>query len=342
MKKKFAIIGCGRISKKHVEAIVNNSENAILVAVCDIIQQKACLIKDSYMNRMESKKIKDPKIYTSYTHMIDNERIDIVTIATESGKHAEIAIRCMERRINVIVEKPMAMNVYDAEKMIKCAKKNSVKLCVSHQNRFNPSVQKLKQAIDENRFGKLYAGSARILWNRDENYYKQATWRGTKEQDGGCLMNQCIHNIDLLQWMLGGKVESVHALLRNFKHPYIEQEDYGSLQICFEDDVIGNVEGTVCIFPQNLEETLTIIGEKGTVVLGGTAINKVLVWQFEDGIDNLEQVQNECDQDIDNIYGNGHTLLFEDMIKCMKDDIKPYVDGVEGKKALGIICKAYK
>lgn len=343
MLKKFAIIGCGRISKKHVEAIVNNSDEAILIAVCDITKQKASLIADEYIRRMKDKgrHVKKPNVYIDYMTMIDLERIDIVTIATESGKHARISINCMQNRINVIVEKPMAMNVEDANRMIECSTNYDVKLCVSHQNRFNPCVQKLRQAIENNRFGKIFAGSARVLWNRNENYYKQAVWRGTKEQDGGCLMNQCIHNIDLLQWMLGGKVENVHAVLRNYNHPYIEQEDYGSLQICFHGGAVGNIEGTVCVYPQNLEETLTIIGERGTVVLGGKAINKVMVWQFKDEKDTFEEVQESCNQEIDNIYGMGHTPLFKDMIKSISYDSIPYVSGKEGIKALDIICRAY-
>jgi hypothetical protein len=175
----------------------------------------------------------------------------------------------------VIVEKPMALSTSDAEKMIETARKNNVKLCISHQNRFNPTIRRLRRAVEEGRFGRIIAGNARILWNRGYDYYHQAPWRGTYDQDGGCLMNQCIHDIDLLQWMLGGEAEWVHGAVGNYIHSFIEAEDYGSIQIRFKNGAIGSVEGTVCVYPRNLEETLTIIGEKGVVSLGGLAVNKI-------------------------------------------------------------------
>lgn len=271
----FAIIGCGRISYKHVEAIANNHSEARLIAVCDTIEERAKKKAEEYVEKMASQGIlvEMPKIYTHYEELLKDSAVDIVTIATESGKHARVSIDAMNAGKHVIVEKPMAMSIEDADRMIEASERNNVKLCVCHQNRFNPAVQKLRQAVEEGRFGRIFAGNARVLWNRNEDYYMQAPWRGTREQDGGCLMNQCIHNIDLLQWMLGGEVEQVNAMLGNFTHPYIEMEDYGSIQIRFKNGVIGNVEGTVCVYPQDLEETLTILGEKGTVVIGGKAVN---------------------------------------------------------------------
>jgi len=340
----FAIIGCGRISYKHVEAIVNNHPEARLIAVCDIIEERAKKKAEEYVEKMAAQEIlvETPTIYTHYEDLLKNTSVDIVAIATESGKHAKISIDAMNAGKHVIVEKPMAMTIEDADRMIEASERNKVKLCVCHQNRFNPAIQKLRQAVEEGRFGRIIAGNARILWNRNEEYYRQAPWRGTKKQDGGCLMNQCIHNIDLLQWMLGGEVEQVNAMLGNFTHPYIEMEDYGSLQIRFKNGAIGNVEGTVCVYPQNLEETLTILGEKGTVVIGGKAVNKVQVWQFEDGKDSLEQVQKACDREIENIYGSGHISLYRNAIDSIVKKSTPYIDGIEGKKAIHIILKVYE
>lgn len=342
-KLNFAIVGCGRISYKHVEAIIDNYENCQLIAVCDVIEERARAKAQEYVQKSTIKNlITDfPKVYTDYKEMISKENIDVVTVATESGKHAQIAIDVMNNKINVIVEKPMAMTLEDADKMIEISKNNDVKLCISHQNRFNPAVQKLRKAIEENRFGKIFAGSARILWNRNRDYYNQAKWRGTKEQDGGCLMNQCIHNIDLLQWMLGGKVKELHSMLSNYTHPYIQMEDYGSIQIRFENGAIGNVEGTVSVYPSNLEETLTILGENGTVVIGGKAVNEIYQWRFADNKETIEEVKKECNQEIESVYGWGHSLLFKDVIESIIDNRKPYISGEDGRIALDIILKSY-
>lgn len=342
MKKlKFAIIGCGRISYKHVEAMINNFENAELVSVCDILEDRAKIQAKNYENGIRDKQsgcLITLGVYQDYKTMLDHEEIDVVTIATESGHHAQISIYCMEHGKHVVVEKPMAMTLEDADKMIRVAENNNLKLCVCHQNRFNPVVQHLRKAVEEGRFGRIISGTARILWNRDENYYKQAPWRGTLELDGGCLMNQCIHNIDLLQWMIGSEPESVVAELDTFTHN-IEGEDFGAILIRFKNRSIGIVEGSVCVYPENLEETLSIFGEKGTVVLGGLAVNSIQTWRFDGSNEDIMVSQNW--ESPDNVYGYGHTPLFKDMIESVNDDRTPYVDGREGRKGLGIILRAY-
>jgi UDP-N-acetyl-2-amino-2-deoxyglucuronate dehydrogenase len=344
MKKiKCAIIGCGRIAYKHVEALVNNHAQAELVAVCDVVIENGKAKAQEYADKMQQQQYTAamPHVYTEYQQLLQQEDVDMIVIAAESGKHAEISLACLRAKKHVIVEKPMALSTKDADAMIACAKENGVKLCVSHQNRFNLPIQKLRQAVEAGRFGKIIAGNARILWNRNENYYTQAPWRGTYAQDGGCLMNQCIHNIDLLQWMMGDEIIAVQGMVANYLHPYIEAEDYGSIQMQFKNGAIGNVEGTVCVYPRNLEETLTILGEKGTVVIGGSALNQVEVWQFADEQDNLAQVQSECNNDIESVYGWGHTPLYADMIESIKQNREPLVSGVEGKKGMSIILHAY-
>lgn len=337
-KLKFAIIGCGRISYKHVEALIANKKESELIAVCDIIGDKASERKKQYEDAIGDDA--NVKVYTDYIKMLEKEDIDVITIATESGYHAKHAIDCLNKGKHVLVEKPIALSVKDADEMVRIAKKNNLKLGVSHQNRFNPPIQKLRRAIEEGRFGKLINGTARILWTRDDNYYKQAPWRGTKELDGGTLMNQCIHNIDLLQWMMGSEVERVHAergtFLRN-----IEMEDFGAILIRFKNGTIGIVEGSACVYPKNLEETLSIFGEKGTVVIGGLAVNEIKVWQFADERDNTEiEVLNEVA--IDSVYGHGHIPLYKDFIDAINNNTEPLINGEEGKKAMEIVLKAYE
>jgi len=343
-KLKLALIGCGRISDNHLKAVLDNRKDIEVVALCDILEHKAAVEKLGYQiyARERDVMIKDFNIYTDYKEMLQQEDIDICSICTESGYHTEIALYCLNHNKHVIVEKPMAMSISDTNKMIKTAKKNNLKLAVCHQNRFNTTIQKLRQAVEEGRFGRIFAGTAKILWNRDKAYYDKADWRGTWKLDGGCLINQCTHNIDLLQWMIDSEISSVYGQTANYMHPYIQTEDYGSIIIKFANGAIGNVEGTVNVYPKNLEETLTILGEKGTAVIGGLALNKILVWDFKDGLDSLEQVQKEYDLDVDNIYGEGHVPLYRDFIEAVRNNREPLINGEEGKKSLSIILMAYQ
>lgn len=338
-KLKFAIIGCGRISYKHVEALINNKEDVVLVAVCDILKENAEVRKIEYMSKLNQKT--EIKVYNDYKEMLQKEQIDVITIATESGYHPEISIYCMEHGKHVICEKPMALSIEDADRMIKCANENNVKLCVSHQNRFNKPIQELRKAIEENRFGRLINGTSRILWNRNKSYYEQAPWRGTWKLDGGTLMNQCIHNIDLLQWMLGGKIDTVYSQCDTFLRD-IEAEDFGAIMIRFKNGAIGIIEGSACVYPKNLEETLSIFGEHGTVCIGGLAVNKIETWRFADGKDSEEEMLKTQEEDPDTVYGFGHTPLFKDMIDSINNNRQPLISGEEGKKGMSIILAAYK
>ena len=334
-KLKVAIIGCGRISHKHIEALIKNNKEAVIVSVCDIIEDKAIERKKQYEDVIKESKV---KVYTDYIKMLENEDIDVVAISTESGYHAKHAIDCLNKDKHVLIEKPMALSVEDADNIIALAKEKNKKVCISHQNRFNPPIQKLRRAIEEGRFGKIINGTARILWTRDNNYYKQAPWRGTKALDGGTLMNQCIHNIDLLQWMMGSEVERIHAerdtYLRN-----IEMEDFGAILMRFKNGAIGMVEGSACVYPKNLEETLSIFGEKGTVVIGGLAVNEIKTWQFEDERDYDKEDESS---EVDSVYGKGHTPLYKDFIDAINNNREPLVSGEEGKKAMEIILRAYE
>ncbi len=325
-KLKFGIIGCGRISAKHVDAIINNKDEAELVAVYDIVEELAIDRKNQYESKIKDSNV---KVYANYDELLNDENIDVVTIATISGYHAKQAVDSLNHDKHVLIEKPMALNIEDADRIIKLGKEKNKKVCVSHQNRFSPAIQRLRRAVDEGRFGKLIHGSARTLWARDDDYYRQASWRGTKELDGGTLMNQCIHNIDLLQWMMGGEVERISSETDTFIRN-IETEDFGAMLIRFKNKAIGVVEGSVCVYPRNLEETLSIFGEKGTVVIKNGHIE---TWKFAD-----ERDYDNTELDETNL---GHTPLYKDFIDAINNNREPLVNGEEGKKAVEIILESY-
>lgn len=331
---KYALIGCGRIAVNHIKAVVEN--NIDMVAACDIKLEKIDQLVE------KTKYNKDFKKYSDYKKMIDeNLDLDFVSIATESGIHAEIALYCIENGINVIIEKPMAMSMEDANKIINLSKEKNVKVSVCHQNRFNIAVHKTRKAMDEGRFGRLSHGSIHVRWNRNKNYYDQAPWRGKWESDGGCLMNQCIHGIDLLRWMLGEEVEEVYGVTKQQFHDYLECEDIGMAVLKFKNGAVATVEGTVNVYPQNLEETLYLFGEDGTVKIGGKSTNNIDVWNFKDE-DADDQNNIGLKEETENVYGNGHTSLFKDMIEAIQDDRDPYITAVDGKNALEIVLAIYK
>lgn len=332
---KYALIGCGRIAINHIIAAVNNQLD--IVAVCDPLPEAM----ESLLTKRDLEEDTSIKRYADYKEMLDKEQPELVSIATESGLHAEIALYCIEKGVNVIIEKPMAMNIDDAQRIIDLSKEKGVKVSACHQNRFNVAVQKLRKAIEEKRFGKLSHGSINVRWNRNENYYKQATWRGTWAQDGGALMNQCIHGIDLLRWMMGEDIVEVYGQTRRQFHDYLEAEDLGMAVLTFANGAIATVEGTTNVFPQNLEETLYIFGEKGTVKLGGKSTNTIDVWDFAD--EKIEDEENRGFQEpTSNVYGNGHTKLFADMLDAIQNNRQPYVDAVAGKNALETVLAIYK
>ncbi len=332
---KYALIGCGRISTNHIKAAKNNKLD--IVAVCDIRPEKM----EELLEKHDLSEDSSIKRYTDYKTMIQNEKIELVSIATESGIHAEIALYCIDNGVNVIIEKPIAMSIEDADKIIAHAEEKGVKVSACHQNRFNVAVQELRKAIESDRFGKLSHGSIHVRWNRNSGYYEQAKWRGTWAQDGGALMNQCIHGIDLLRWMMGNEVEEVYGATRQRFHDYLEAEDVGMAVLKFKNGAIGTVEGTTNVYPKNLEETLYIFGENGTVKVGGTSTNNIDIWDFQD--ESEEDRKNKgLQEQTSNVYGNGHTSLFADIIDAIQNDRKPYVDAVAGRNALEIILAIYK
>lgn len=332
---KYALIGCGRISTNHMKAAVNNKLN--IVGVCDILPEKM----EGILEKHGLENDETIHRYTDYKELLEKEQPTLVSIATESGNHAEIALYCIEKGVHVIIEKPMAMSIDDANKIINLAEEKNVKVSACHQNRFNIAVQELRKAVVAGRFGKISHGSIHVRWNRNKGYYDQASWRGTWAQDGGALMNQCIHGIDLLRWMMGDEVEEVYGATRQQFHDYLEAEDVGMAVVKFRNGAIGTIEGTTNVYPKNLEETLYIFGENGTVKIGGTSTNNIDVWEFAD--ETEEDAKNKgLAEATSNVYGNGHTSLFADVIDSIENDRKPYVDAVAGRNALEMILAIYK
>lgn len=335
MEMKYALIGCGRIAMNHIKAAVNNKLQ--IIAVCDLVPEKMEMILKKNGLQIDQ----NISRFTDYKDMIEKVRPELISIATESGKHAEIALYCIEKGINLIIEKPMAMSISDANHIIELAEKKGVKVSACHQNRFNVAIQELRKAIESGRFGKLSHGSIHVRWNRGKQYYDQAPWRGTWEQDGGALMNQCIHGIDLLRWMMGDEIEEIYGTTRQQFHPYLEAEDVGMAVVKFKNGSIGTIEGTTNVFPQNLEETLYIFGEHGTVKIGGTSTNNIDVWNFADE-NETDQKNKGLEEQTSNVYGNGHTSLFADVIQAIQDDRPPYVDAYAGRNALEVVLAIYK
>lgn len=333
---KYALIGCGRIATNHIAAAKSN--NLELIAVCDVLPDAM----ESLLAKHNIENDKSIARYTDYRQLLaEHPDLDLVGIATESGKHAYIALDCIDVGVNIIIEKPIAMSMRDADEIIQRSRERKIKVSACHQNRFNLAIQHVRKALDAGRFGRLSHGSIHVRWNRTRSYYDQAKWRGTWAQDGGCLMNQCIHGIDLLQWMMGGDAVEVYGATRQRFHNWLEAEDVGMAVVKFASGAIATIEGTVNVYPKNLEETLYIFGETGTIKVGGTSTNNLDIWDFaneEEGDEELRGLREVTS----NVYGNGHTLLYADVIDAIVNDHAPYVDAVAGRNALEIVLAIYK
>lgn len=332
---KYALIGCGRIAVNHVKAVQNN--HLEFTAACDTESSQI----DKLLEKSGIEDTSAIKRYTDYKKMIQENKLELVAIATESGSHAKIALDCIEQGIHCIIEKPIAMSLSEADEIVRLSEKKGVKVSACHQNRFNLAVQEMRRALEAGRFGKLSHGSIHVRWNRNADYYTQAPWRGKWATDGGALMNQCIHGIDLLRWMMGDEIEEVYGQTRQQFHDYLEAEDVGMAVVKFKNGAVATIEGTTNVYPQNLEETLYLFGETGTVKLGGKSTNNIDVWQFADEAENDEK-NNGLQEATSNVYGNGHTSLYADVIDAIHNNRKPYVDAAAGRNALELVLAIYK
>jgi len=327
----FALVGCGRISVKHSELLGNGKiNNAKLVAVCDIDEQKAQKVGNKY----------NVPYYTDYHKMMQTEPIDVVSVLTESGNHARDVINLAKYKKHIVVEKPMALTLDDADDMIRACAENNCKLFVVKQNRFNQPVVKLRQALEAGRFGKLVMGTIRVRWCRKQEYYNQDKWRGTWALDGGVLSNQASHHIDLLQWMLGD-VESVFAksttALVN-----IEAEDTAVAILKFRNGALGIIETTTATRPVDLEGSLSVLGEKGSVEISGFAVNEVRHWNFTDPIPEDQDIKNKYSVNPPNVYGFGHHAYYQDVVDAIENNKKSLVEGLDGRKSLELISAIYE
>lgn len=328
----YAIIGCGRIAANHVNAALQCGMN--VVAVCDLNQRAMDALVYEF-------KLHNAKEYTDFQQMLRENQIDVVSLAVDSGIRAKMALSVLDFGVHLIVEKPMAMSLPDADAMIEKAEQKGVKLCVCQQNRYNDAVQATRHALEEGRFGKLSHGTVHIRWHRSHDYYAQAAWRGTWARDGGALMNQCIHGIDLLRWMMGDDIEYVYGATRRRFHPYIEAEDVGLAVVSFKNGAVATIEGTTNIFPKNLEESLCLFGETGTVKISGESANEIAIWQFANEREEDAKIRTIREETV-NVYGNGHLRIFADMKKAIEENRTPYVDGYCGRRALELVLAIYK
>lgn len=324
---KFAVVGCGRISKNHLEAIKAIPE-AELLAVCDIEFDRAAAAASTY----------GCQAYMDIPSMLQQTKPDVVAICTPSGLHPTHGILAAQAGCHVICEKPMGLTLESADNLITACKVHNRHLFVVKQNRLNPTMQLLKKAVDKGRFGKLYLAQANVLWNRPQSYYDQAAWRGTWALDGGAFMNQASHYVDSLQWLLGDPryvVAATNTLGRS-----IEAEDTGSAVIEFKNGAIGSITVTMLTYPKNLEGSITLIGEKGTVKVGGFALNKFEHWDFQDYDDDDKYVQ-DCCYTPPNVYGFGHAAYYQNVMDVLQNKAAPDTDGLAGRKSLEIILGIY-
>ncbi len=328
---KFALLGCGRIAKRHSELLGHNQiEGANLAAVCDIDEVKAKKIGEQF----------GVPYFTDMHEMLEKTNIDVVTVLTESGYHAKHVLELAQYKKHIVVEKPMALTLDDADEMIQACDEAGIKLFVVKQNRFNVPVVKTREALEEGRFGKLVMGTVRVRWCRPQAYYDQDSWRGTWALDGGVLTNQASHHIDLLEWMMGD-VESVHAMSRTAL-VNIEAEDTAIVNIRFRNGALGIVEATTAVRPKDLEGSLSIMGEEGSVEIGGFAVNQMKVWNFEESQIGDDEVMGEYSVNPPNVYGFGHQAYYDHVVDSILNNKKHLVDGLVGRKSLELINAIYE
>jgi len=328
---KFALIGCGRIAKRHSELLsFKQIEGAELVAVCDNIYEKSEKIGKQF----------DVPAYADMDKMMQKEPLDVAVVLTPSGLHAEHVVNLAKYGKHIMVEKPMALTLDDADAMINACDQNNCKLFIIKQNRFNVPVVKLREALVNGRFGKLVLGTVRVRWARHQSYYDQDKWRGTWAMDGGVLANQASHHVDMLQWMMGD-VESVFAKA-NTALVDIEAEDTAIVTLKFKNGALGIIEATTATRPKDLEGSISVLGEYGTAVIGGFAVNQMQTWNFDHKEEGDSKVLDDYSVNPPNVYGYGHQAYYEHVIQCISNGGHNLVDGFQGRKSIELISAIYE
>ena len=327
-KIRFALVGCGRIAQNHFAAIKQHGDHGELVGVCDINPTALA----------EAVKTTGAKPFNSLKEMLANCDADVFILTTPSGLHPDQAIEVAQAGRNVITEKPMATRLADAKRMVKACDEAGVRLFVVKQNRRNATLQLLKKAIEQKRFGKIYMVNLNVFWTRPQSYYNQGAWRGKWEYDGGAFMNQASHYVDLIEWLIG-PLESLQAYTATLERD-IEAEDTGVISLRWRNGALGSMNVTMLTYPKNLEGSITILGEKGTVRIGGMAVNEVQHWEFADADTDDEKVK-AASYETTSVYGFGHPLYYDNVIKVMRGEAEPETDGREGLKSLEVIIATY-
>lgn len=326
-KIRIAVVGCGRIANSHFTSIEKHKEDLELAAVCD---------SDDKTLAEYQQQLNVPG-YLDLEKMLASEDIDAVALCTPSGIHAEQTVISAKYGVNVITEKPMATRWQDGQRMVKACDKAGVRLFVVKQNRRNSTLQLLKRAVEEKRFGKIHMVHLNVFWARPQAYYDQAKWRGTWEFDGGAFMNQASHYVDLLDWLIG-PVAKVQAMMSTTRD--IEVEDTGVLNVHWRNGALGSMSVTMLTYPKNLEGSITILGEEGSVRVGGVAVNEIQHWEFSEPKD-YDQSIKDASYETTSVYGVGHPLYFKNVIDVLRGKCEPETDGREGLRSLEVLIAAY-
>ena len=324
---RLGVVGCGRISRNHFGAAEKHSEDIELVSVCDT---NLATLED-HMGRY-----KVPG-YQHLEEMLEAERLDLVALCTPSGVHSSQAIAAARAKVNVMTEKPMATRWRDGVRMVRACDEAGVRMFVVKQNRRNTTLQLLKRAVEEKRFGRIHMVHLNVFWSRPQSYYDQAKWRGTWEFDGGAFMNQASHYVDLLDWLVG-PVERVQAMMSTTRD--IEVEDTGVLNVRWRNGALGSMSVTMLTYPKNLEGSITILGERGSVRVGGVAVNDIQLWDFDEARDYDTEIKS-ANYETTSVYGFGHPLYYKNVIDVLRGDAEPETDGREGLKSLELLIAAY-
>jgi UDP-N-acetyl-2-amino-2-deoxyglucuronate dehydrogenase len=330
-KVRFAVVGCGRIGTRHAEHIVNN-KRAQLIAVCDIVKEKADALAQKYCVRT----------FYDYDDLLKQKKdFDVVNVCTPSGLHAEMSIKGLRSGFHVLCEKPMTLNLADADEIIKTEKASGKKFFLVKQNRYNPPIKVLKDVVYNQKLGKINMINCNVHWNRRRQYYEEADWRGTMKLDGGALMTQCSHFLDLMVW-IGGKVKSVSANMFNLNHGYVETEDTGFITLVFENGAVGTLHYTTAVYNKNLEGSMTILGEKGTVKVGGEYLNVLDFWSVE-GMEKPELEPGNPANDYGTYKGSmsNHDKVIENVVSVLLDKEQIATNSLQGRESIEVMQAAY-
>lgn len=343
---RIALIGCGRIGANHIRAIALHNQSAELVALCDIqpdrLEQAKQLMAETALDYPGA--ATHPACFDNYNNLLIAAQssatpLDLVVLATPSGLHASQAIAAANSGLHVCTEKPMATRWADGLAMVRACDAAGVYLFVVKQNRFNSTLQLVKRQLQAGRFGRLAMVAVNVFWQRPQSYYDQDSWRGTWEYDGGALMNQASHYVDLLDWLVG-PVASVSASIATLGRT-IEVEDTAALQLRWRNGALGTMAVTMLTYPKNLEGSITLLGENGTVRIGGQAVNHIEHWSFADECDDDHLVE-QASYTTTSVYGFGHPPYYSNMLKTLQGEESALCDGREGLRSLELLTAAYR